>query len=62
VTIAGPIDVKVDPSGQFLYCANYNDGSVSAYLIGATGGLTLIGTVPSGTDGAGAGTIALAVY
>jgi 6-phosphogluconolactonase (cycloisomerase 2 family) len=55
----GPIDVKLDPSGQFLFVANKLDGSVSAFTI-AAGVLTLAGTYASGTD-AGAAPISLAV-
>jgi 6-phosphogluconolactonase len=44
-----PMDVKVDPSSQFVYVANYGDNSVSAFKITATtGAVTLTGTVPTG--------------
>ncbi len=39
----GPIDVKVDPSGQYVYVANYLDGSVSMFSSNA-GVLTLVNT------------------
>jgi len=44
----GPIDVKVDPSGQFVYVVNYLDGSVSLFSASA-GVLTLNATYPTGT-------------
>lgn len=37
----GPLDVKVDPSGQYVYVANYLDGSVSMFSSNA-GVLTLV--------------------
>jgi 6-phosphogluconolactonase (cycloisomerase 2 family) len=52
----GPIDIKVDPSGQFVYCVNGNDGSVSLFTVKA-GALTLSKTYPTGT-----GAKALAIY
>jgi 6-phosphogluconolactonase (cycloisomerase 2 family) len=45
----GPIDVKVDPSGQFVYVVNYLDASVSLFRANA-GVLTLSGTYPAGTE------------
>ncbi len=57
----GPIDLKLDPSGQFLYVANKLDGSVSVFTV-AAGVLTLAGTVLSGSDtDASAAPAALAV-
>jgi 6-phosphogluconolactonase (cycloisomerase 2 family) len=44
----GPIDVKVDPSGQFVYVVNQLDGSVSLFSASA-GVLTLSATYPTGT-------------
>ena len=45
-----PIDVKVDPSGQYVYVANYLDGSVSLFSVNAsTGALTLSNTFAAGT-------------
>jgi 6-phosphogluconolactonase (cycloisomerase 2 family) len=44
----GPIDIKVDPSGQFVYCVNGADGSVSLFTVKA-GALTLSKTYPTGT-------------
>jgi 6-phosphogluconolactonase (cycloisomerase 2 family) len=41
----GPIDVKIDPSGKFLYAINKLDGSVSSFTVNA-GVLTLTGTYP----------------
>jgi 6-phosphogluconolactonase len=52
----GPIDVKVDPSGQFVYCANTTDGSVSVFTVSA-GALTL-----SKTYATGSGATAVAIY
>ena len=52
----GPIDIKVDPSGQFVYCVNGTDGSVSLFTVKA-GALTLSKTYPTGT-----GANALAIY
>ncbi len=44
----GPIDVKVDPSGKFVYVVNSLDGSVSLFTSNA-GVLTLSATYPTGT-------------
>jgi len=52
----GPIDIKVDPSGQFVYCVNGTDGSVSLFTMKA-GALTLSKTYPTGT-----GAKAVAIY
>jgi 6-phosphogluconolactonase (cycloisomerase 2 family) len=42
-----PLSVTVDPTGQFAYVANYNDGTVSAYTINAsTGALTALSSSP----------------
>lgn len=51
----GPIDVKLDPSGQFMYVVNNLDGSVSLFTL-QNGVPTLAGTVASG-----AGAVAVAV-
>jgi 6-phosphogluconolactonase len=48
----GPIDVKVDPSGQFVYVVNNLDGSVSLFTASA-GVLTLSATYPTGTGAIG---------
>jgi DNA-binding beta-propeller fold protein YncE len=45
----------VDPSGQFVYVANQQDGSVSLFTTNA-GALTLAGTYNSGS-----GAIAVAI-
>ena len=45
----GPVDVKVDPSGQFVYVVNYLDNSVSLFTSKA-GVLTLAGTYPAGSE------------
>jgi 6-phosphogluconolactonase (cycloisomerase 2 family) len=54
-----PIDMKLDPSGQFLFVANKLDGSITVFTV-AAGVLTLAGTYASGTNG-DATPIALAV-
>jgi 6-phosphogluconolactonase (cycloisomerase 2 family) len=54
-----PIDMKLDPSGQFLFVANKLDGSISVFTV-AAGVLTLAGTYASGSD-VTASPIALAV-
>ena len=51
----GPIDVKIDPSGQFMYVVNNLDGSVSLFTL-QNGVPTLAGTVATG-----AGAVAVAV-
>ena len=48
----GPIDVKVDPSGRFVYVVNQLDGSVSLFSASA-GVLTLSKTYPTGTGAIG---------
>jgi 6-phosphogluconolactonase len=41
-----PVDITVDPSGQFVYMANYS-GSISAFTINSvTGGLTAVSGSP----------------
>ena len=47
---AGPISIAVEPTGKFVYVANYTTNTVSAYAINAsTGALTAIGSpVPAG--------------
>jgi 6-phosphogluconolactonase (cycloisomerase 2 family) len=45
----GPIDIRVDPSGQFVYVVNDLDGSVSSFKATA-GALTLTGTLAAGTE------------
>ena len=47
-----PSSVTVDPSGKYVYVANYrNDSSVSQYTIGTNGALTSMATatVAAGT-------------
>jgi 6-phosphogluconolactonase len=51
----GPIDVKMDASGEFVYVVNNLDGSVSLFTPNA-GALTLTATYPTG-----AGAVAVAV-
>ncbi|MDA8421314.1 MAG: beta-propeller fold lactonase family protein, partial [Pseudomonadota bacterium] len=36
----GPVFVTVDPSGRYVYVANYIGNTVSQYTIGAGGSLT----------------------
>ena len=44
-----PRSVTVDPSGRFVYVANWGSNDVSAYIINATNGaLTVAGTVMTG--------------
>jgi 6-phosphogluconolactonase (cycloisomerase 2 family) len=47
-----PINLVVDPSGQFVYAANYNSGDISAYTVdAATGALTAVAGSPFGAGG-----------
>jgi 6-phosphogluconolactonase (cycloisomerase 2 family) len=39
-----PFSVSVEPSGQYVYVANYNANTVSQYTIGSTGALTPVGS------------------
>jgi DNA-binding beta-propeller fold protein YncE len=55
-TNPGPVDIKVDPSGQFVYCVNGTDGSVSVFTVRGSA-LTLSNTYPTGT-----GAHAVAIY
>ncbi len=48
----GPVDVKVDPTGRFVYVANNLDGSVSLFTASA-GVLTLSATYPTGAGAIG---------
>jgi 6-phosphogluconolactonase (cycloisomerase 2 family)/uncharacterized protein YjdB len=53
----GPNGITVDPTGTYVYVANFGAGSVSEYTITPSGGvnpgsLTLVASVPSGTDAA----------
>jgi 6-phosphogluconolactonase (cycloisomerase 2 family) len=42
-----PINIVVDPSGQFVYAANYNSGDISAYAVdAATGALAPVAGSP----------------
>ena len=43
--------VTVDPSGRYVYVANFNSNSVSQYTIGAYGSLTSM-TTPTAATGA----------
>lgn len=53
-----PLHVVVDPSGQFVFAANSNDGTVSQFLIGFTGALTAL--TPATVNSTGALQIAFA--
>jgi 6-phosphogluconolactonase len=44
-----PVSVNVDPSGQFVYVANFSSNNVSTYTIGGGGALTSVGTAATGT-------------
>ena len=48
----GPNGIAVNPTGQYVYTANYNSSDVSQYSIGAGGGLTFVATAATGTSGA----------
>jgi YVTN family beta-propeller protein len=39
-----PFSVSVEPSGQYVYVANYNANTVSQYTIGSNGALTPVGS------------------
>jgi 6-phosphogluconolactonase (cycloisomerase 2 family) len=43
-TGASPFSVSVEPSGQYVYVANYNADTVSQYTIGTGGVLTAVGS------------------
>jgi 6-phosphogluconolactonase (cycloisomerase 2 family) len=47
-----PASITVDPSGKYAYVANFGDGTVSQYTIGAGGALTAMAkaTVAAGTN------------
>ena len=44
-TQSRPTSMAIHPSGMFVYVTNSGSNSVSMYSIGATGSLTLIGTI-----------------
>ena len=49
---SNPAFLTVHPNGRFLYAANENpNGTISAFAIGPSGGLTLLNTVSSGGSG-----------
>jgi len=48
----GPNGITVNPTGPYVYTANYNSSDVSQYSIGAAGGLTFVATAATGTSGA----------
>lgn len=54
-TGAGPIDLAASGNGRFVYQLTGGSGQVDSYVRGATGSLTMIGSVDTGL-GAGAGT------
>ena len=45
---SAPISINVDPSGAFVYVANFGSDNVSVYSIGAGGALTLVQTQLTG--------------
>lgn len=50
----GPIDAAVSRNGRYLYVLNGGDGTLSAYRVGADGGLADlpgVGGLPEGTNG-----------
>lgn len=48
----GPVSIAVDPSGQFVYVANYTDSNISGYRINAsTGALNHLTGSPFPLDG-----------
>ena len=55
-----PVAVTIDPRGLYLYVANYNANTVSAYAINAATG-TPAGTVGSGATAVGTAPIGLAI-
>lgn len=44
-----PISINVDPSGQFVYVANFDSNNVSVYSIGVGGALTAVAGSPFAT-------------
>jgi 6-phosphogluconolactonase (cycloisomerase 2 family) len=64
-TVTATTAISIDPSGQFLYVANGDAGTVSPFTIGAGGVLTPIGPsnalTPVATSNGGGGPQALAV-
>src|SRR5207244_111172 len=47
---ANTVALTVEPSGRFLYAANYGAASLTAFAIdGASGALSNLGTYPSGS-------------
>lgn len=47
-TGTSPYGLAIDPSGTYLYTANFGDNSISAYTIGGDGSLTAISGFPLG--------------
>jgi 6-phosphogluconolactonase len=43
-----PVAVNVVASGTYVYAVNESDATISAFQVGSSGGLTLIGTFPIG--------------
>jgi 6-phosphogluconolactonase len=59
---AAPTDLQWDPSGQWLYCTNYADGSISLFTA-SSGVLTLVGTYNTvATSPTSASPLGIAVY
>jgi 6-phosphogluconolactonase (cycloisomerase 2 family) len=41
-----PLEIVIEPSGRFVYTANYQDNSISEYAVAGNGTLVPIGVVP----------------
>lgn len=50
-TDLGPVGIATDPSGQYLYTANFSSSTLSAFSIGTTGALSPIsGSIATGVE------------
>jgi len=47
---SAPVDVTVDPSGTFVYVANFSGNSVSVFSINTSNSLSPVGTATAGTN------------
>jgi DNA-binding beta-propeller fold protein YncE len=45
-----PADVAVDPSGAFVYVANFGGSSLSVFSISSSNTLSSVGTATTGTS------------
>lgn len=62
VTGAAPMGLVIDPTGAFLYAANYNDNTISAFTIdAATGALAAVAGSPYAVDGNAYGDASVAI-